>query len=157
MFLSCLILTLVFFSVSQQTLALLLTTMVDVFGKNSQTQVPVEASQIADLIDFLWAYSIPEHGFIWLFKWLVVLDFNVACLFWSLWSNGCSHHVVHYEGQGGAVQSSSKPRPDILALIGRAADSLRPDVQHLLSHLRTDPNTSIYAAAHQNAAKTNTS
>lgn len=103
-----------------KTLALLLTTMVDVFGKNSQTQVPVEASQIADLIDFL-------------------------------------HHVVHYEGQGGAVQSSSKPRPDILALIGRAADSLRPDVQHLLSHLRTDPNTSIYAAAHQNAAKTNTS
>ncbi|KAF3591826.1 hypothetical protein DY000_02023567 [Brassica cretica] len=103
-----------------KTLALLLSTMVDVFGKNSQTQVPVEASQIADLIDFL-------------------------------------HHVVHYEGQGGAVQSSSKPRPDILALIGRAADSLRPDVQHLLSHLRTDPNSSIYAAAHQNTAKTNTS
>ncbi|KAJ0237378.1 Mediator of RNA polymerase II transcription subunit 23 [Hirschfeldia incana] len=103
-----------------KTLALLLSTMVDVFGKNSQTQVPVEASQIADLIDFL-------------------------------------HHVVHYEGQGGAVQSISKPRPDILALIGRAADSLRPDVQHLLSHLRTDPNTSIYAAAHQNTAKTNTS
>ncbi|KAG2320940.1 hypothetical protein Bca4012_056042 [Brassica carinata] len=103
-----------------KTLALLLSTMVDVFGKNSQTQVPVEASQIADLIDFL-------------------------------------HHVVHYEGQGGAVQSSSKPRPDVLALIGRAADSLRPDVQHLLSHLRTDPNTSIYAAALQNTAKTNTS
>ncbi|KAJ4889682.1 Mediator of RNA polymerase II transcription subunit 23 [Raphanus sativus] len=103
-----------------KTLALLLSTMVDVFGKNSQTQVPVEASQIADLIDFL-------------------------------------HHVVHYEGQGGAVQSSSKPRPDILALIGRAADSLRPDVQHLLSHLRTDPNSSIYAAALQNTAKTNTS
>ena len=72
-------------------------------------------------------------------------------------SNGCRHHVVHYEGQGGAVQSSSKPRADTLALIGRAADSLRPDVQHLLSHLRTDPNTSIYAAAHQNTAKTNTS
>ncbi|CAH2033702.1 unnamed protein product [Thlaspi arvense] len=103
-----------------KTLALLLSTMVDVFGKNSQTQVPVEASQIADLIDFL-------------------------------------HHVVHYEGQGGAVQSSSKPRPDILALIGRAADALRPDVQHLLSHLKTDPNSSIYAAAHQNTAKTNTS
>ncbi|KAF3609254.1 hypothetical protein DY000_02046273 [Brassica cretica] len=103
-----------------KTLALLLSTMVDVFGKNSQTPVPVEASQIADLIDFL-------------------------------------HHVVHYEGQGGAVQSSSKPRPDTLALIGRAADSLRPDVQHLLSHLRTDPNSSIYAAAHQNTAKTNTS
>ncbi|KAF8083444.1 hypothetical protein N665_0772s0014 [Sinapis alba] len=103
-----------------KTLALLLSTMVDVFGKNSQTPVPVEASQIADLIDFL-------------------------------------HHVVHYEGQGGTVQSSSKPRPDTLALIGRAADSLRPDVQHLLSHLRTDPNSSIYAAAHQNTAKTNTS
>ncbi|CDY21426.1 BnaA09g30010D [Brassica napus] len=103
-----------------KTLALLLSTMVDVFGKNSQTPVPVEASQIADLIDFL-------------------------------------HHVVHYEGQGGAVQSSSKPRADTLALIGRAADSLRPDVQHLLSHLRTDPNSSIYAAAHQNTAKTNTS
>ncbi|CAH8386937.1 unnamed protein product [Eruca vesicaria subsp. sativa] len=103
-----------------KTLALLLTTMVDVFGKNSQTSVPVEASQIADLIDFL-------------------------------------HHVVHYEGQGGAVQSSSKARPDTLALIGRAADSLRPDVQHLLSHLRTDPNSSIYAAAHQNTGKTNTS
>ncbi|KAL0695236.1 hypothetical protein Bca4012_062416 [Brassica carinata] len=103
-----------------KTLALLLSTMVDVFGKNSQTPVPVEASQIADLIDFL-------------------------------------HHVVHYEGQGGAVQSSSKPRPDTLALVGRAADSLRPDVQHLLSHLRTDPNSSIYAAAHQNTTKTNTS
>ncbi|XP_024007851.1 mediator of RNA polymerase II transcription subunit 23 isoform X1 [Eutrema salsugineum] len=103
-----------------KTLALLLSTMVDVFGKNSQTPVPVEASQIADLIDFL-------------------------------------HHIVHYEGQGGAVQSSSKPRPDILALIGRAADSLRPDVQHLFSHLKTDPNSSIYAAAHQNTAKTSTS
>ncbi|CAN7094362.1 unnamed protein product [Brassica rapa subsp. narinosa] len=103
-----------------KTLALLLSTMVDVFGKNSQTPVPVEASQIADLVDFL-------------------------------------HHVVHYEGQGGAVQSSSKPRADTLALIGRAADSLRPDVQHLLSHLRTDPNSSIYAAAHQNTAKSNTS
>ncbi|KAJ0257673.1 Mediator of RNA polymerase II transcription subunit 23 [Hirschfeldia incana] len=101
-----------------KTLALLLSTMVDVFGKNSQT--PVEASQIADLIDFL-------------------------------------HNVVHYEGQGGAVQSSSKPKPDTLALLGRAADSLRPDVQHLLSHLRTDPNSSIYAAAQQNTAKTNTS
>ncbi|KFK44411.1 hypothetical protein AALP_AA1G253700 [Arabis alpina] len=103
-----------------KTLTLLLSTLVDVFGKNSQTTVPVEASQIADLIDFL-------------------------------------HHVVHYEGQGGAVQTSSKPRPDILALIGKAADSLRPDVQHLLSHLKTDPNSSIYASAHQNTAKTNTS
>lgn len=75
----------------------------------------------------------------------------------SLWiSNCCRHHVVHYEGQGGAVQTSSKPRPDVLALIGRAADSLRPDVQHLLSHLKTDPSSSIYAAAHQNTAKTST-
>ncbi|KAL1194124.1 Mediator of RNA polymerase II transcription subunit 23 [Cardamine amara subsp. amara] len=103
-----------------KTLTLLLSTMVDVFGKNAQTIAPVEASQIADLIDFL-------------------------------------HHIIHYEGQGGAVQTSSKPRPDILALIGRAADSLRPDVQHLLSHLKTDPNSSIYAAAHQNTAKTSTS
>ncbi|CAN8313026.1 unnamed protein product [Cochlearia groenlandica] len=101
-----------------KTLTLLLSTLVDVFGKNSQTAVPVEASQIVDLIDFL-------------------------------------HHVVHYEGQGGAVQSSSKPRLDILALIGRAADSLRPDVQHLLSHLKTDPSSSIYAAAHHNTPKTN--
>ncbi|XP_019091037.1 PREDICTED: mediator of RNA polymerase II transcription subunit 23-like [Camelina sativa] len=103
-----------------KTLALLLSALVDVFGKNAQTTAPVEASQIADLIDFL-------------------------------------HHIIHYEGQGGAVQTNSKPRPDILVLIGRVADSLRPDVQHLLAHLKTDPNFSIYAAAHQNTAKTNTS
>lgn len=59
-----------------------------------------------------------------------------------------SHHVVHYEGQGGPVQASSKPRPEVLVLIGRAAESLRPDVQHLLSHLKPDVNSSIYAATH---------
>lgn len=59
-----------------------------------------------------------------------------------------SHHVIHYEGQGGPVQASSKPRPDVLALIGRAAESLRPDIQHLLSHLNTDVNSSVYAASH---------
>lgn len=38
---------------SFQTLSLLLNTMVDVFGRNSQTSTAVEASEIADLIDFL--------------------------------------------------------------------------------------------------------
>ncbi|XP_010552683.1 PREDICTED: mediator of RNA polymerase II transcription subunit 23 [Tarenaya hassleriana] len=100
-----------------KTLTLLLSTMVDVFGKHVQPAVPVEASHITDLIDFLY-------------------------------------HIVHYEGQGGAVQASSKPRPDVLALIGRAADSLRPDVQHLLSHLKPDANSSVYAAAsHPNLSK----
>lgn len=59
-----------------------------------------------------------------------------------------SHHVVHYEGQGGPVQASSKPRPEVLVLIGRAAESLHPEVQHLLSHLKPDVNSSIYAATH---------
>ena len=59
-----------------------------------------------------------------------------------------SHHVVHYEGQGGPVQANSKPRPEVLALCGRASENLRPDVQHLLSHLKTDVNSSIYAATH---------
>ncbi|KAK1374680.1 Mediator complex, subunit Med23 [Heracleum sosnowskyi] len=58
------------------------------------------------------------------------------------------HHVIHYEGQGGPVQPNSKPRAEVLALFGRALESLRPDVQHLLSHLKTDVNTSIYAATH---------
>ncbi|KAI4373214.1 hypothetical protein MLD38_011365 [Melastoma candidum] len=58
------------------------------------------------------------------------------------------HHVVHYEGQGGPVQANSKPRPEILALISRACESLRPDLQHLLSHLKTDVNSSVYAATH---------
>lgn len=60
----------------------------------------------------------------------------------------CRHHIVHYEGQGGAVQASSKPRAEVLALIGRAAESFHPDLQHLLTHLKPDVNTSIYAATH---------
>ncbi|XP_051146018.1 mediator of RNA polymerase II transcription subunit 23 [Andrographis paniculata] len=85
----------------------LLSVMADVFGKNVQSQAPVEASEISDIIDFL-------------------------------------HHIVHYEGQGGPVQPSSKPRAEILALIGRAAENLRPDVQHLLTHLKNDVNCSVY-------------
>lgn len=98
-------------SLFNKTLTLLLSVMVDVFGRNSQPSHPVEASEIADLIDFL-------------------------------------HHVIHYEGQGGPVQANSKPRPEALALCGRASESLRPDVQHLLSHLKPDVNSSIYAATH---------
>ncbi|GAB2279958.1 Mediator of RNA polymerase II transcription subunit 23 [Dionaea muscipula] len=94
-----------------KTLSLLLSILVDVFGKNSQTSVPVQASEITDLIDFL-------------------------------------HHVIHYEGQGGPVQTNSRPRVEVLALFARASESLRPDVQHLLSHLKTDVNSSIYAATH---------
>ncbi|CAL5396762.1 unnamed protein product [Camellia sinensis] len=94
-----------------KTLSLLLNIMVDVFGKKSQLSTPVEASDIADLIDFIY-------------------------------------HVVHYEGQGGPVQANSKPRYEVLALCGRALENLRPDVQHLLSHLKTDINSSIYAATH---------
>lgn len=63
-----------------------------------------------------------------------------------------SHHVVHYEGQGGPVQGTSKPRPDVLALCGRALENLREDVRHLLSHLTTDVNSSIYAATHPKMA-----
>ncbi|KAK4596788.1 hypothetical protein RGQ29_014717 [Quercus rubra] len=98
-------------SLFNKTLSLLLSVMVDVFGRNSQPSIPVEASEIADLIDFL-------------------------------------HHVIHYEGQGGPVQANSKPRPEALALCGRASESLCPDVQHLLSHLKPDVNSSIYAATH---------
>ncbi|XP_024994314.1 mediator of RNA polymerase II transcription subunit 23 isoform X2 [Cynara cardunculus var. scolymus] len=58
------------------------------------------------------------------------------------------HHIIHYEGQGGPVQPNSKARPDVLALCGRAIEDLRTDVQHLLSHLKTDANGSIYAATH---------
>ncbi|XP_071694154.1 mediator of RNA polymerase II transcription subunit 23 [Rutidosis leptorrhynchoides] len=94
-----------------KTLELLLNMMVDVFGRNSQSSTPVEASEVTDLIDFLY-------------------------------------HIVHYEGQGGPVQPNSKARPDILALCGRAIENLRTDVQHLLSHLKTDANSSIYAATH---------
>ncbi|KAK6119989.1 hypothetical protein DH2020_046277 [Rehmannia glutinosa] len=96
---------------SKKILSLLLSVMVDVFGRNVQPSAPIEASEIADIIDFL-------------------------------------HHIVHYEGQGGPVQASSKPRAEVLALIGRAAESLRPDVQHLLTHLKADVNSSIYAATH---------
>ncbi|KAM3394800.1 mediator of RNA polymerase II transcription subunit 23 [Capsicum galapagoense] len=58
------------------------------------------------------------------------------------------HHVIHYEGQGGPVQASSKPRSEILALFGRAAENLRADVQHLFSHLNADSNSSVYASTH---------
>ncbi|CAN0873607.1 Mediator of RNA polymerase II transcription subunit 23 [Linum grandiflorum] len=58
------------------------------------------------------------------------------------------HHVVHYEGQGGAVQANSKPRAEVLALCGRAIENLRADVQHLLSHLSPHLNSSIYASTH---------
>uniref|UniRef100_A0A1D1XDU2 Mediator of RNA polymerase II transcription subunit 23 n=2 Tax=Anthurium amnicola TaxID=1678845 RepID=A0A1D1XDU2_9ARAE len=58
------------------------------------------------------------------------------------------HHAVMYEGQGGPVQSSSKPKPETLTLCGKVMDMLRPDVQHLICHLNTDPKSSIYAATH---------
>ncbi|KAF8040192.1 hypothetical protein BT93_B2427 [Corymbia citriodora subsp. variegata] len=103
-------------SLFNKTLTLLLTTLMDVFGKNSQPSNPVEASEIRDLIDFL-------------------------------------HHVVHYEGQIGPVQANSKPRPEVLTLLGRVSERLRPDVQHLFSHLRPDVNTSIYAATHPKIAQ----
>lgn len=94
-----------------KSLELLLSMMVDVFGKNTQPSTPVEASDITDLIDFL-------------------------------------HHIVHYEGQGGPVQPNSKITADVLALCGRAIENMRSDVQHLLSHLKTDTRNSIYAATH---------
>ncbi|KAK4741081.1 hypothetical protein SAY87_024669 [Trapa incisa] len=98
-------------SLFNKTLSVLLGVIVDVFGKRTQPPVPVEASEITDLIDFL-------------------------------------HHVVHYEAQGGPVQPSSRPRPDVLVLFSNVAESLRPDVQHLLSHLKPDVNSSIYAMPH---------
>ncbi|KAL8157605.1 mediator of RNA polymerase II transcription subunit 23-like [Apium graveolens] len=100
-------------SLFKKTLLMLLSVLVDVFGKNSQPSTPVKAADIVDIIDFL-------------------------------------HHVVHYEGQGGPVESTSKPRAEILVLFGKVVESLRPDVQHLLSHLKPDVNTSIYAATHPN-------
>lgn len=103
-------------SLFNKILTLLLTTLVDVFGKNAQPSNHVEASEIKDLIDFL-------------------------------------HHVVHYEGQGGPVQANSKPRPEVLALLGKTSERLRPDVQHLFSHLKPDINTSIYAATHPKLAQ----
>ncbi|KAM3243520.1 hypothetical protein ACQJBY_055449 [Aegilops geniculata] len=63
------------------------------------------------------------------------------------------HHAVMYEGQGGPVQSTSKPKVEILTLCGKLLDLLRPDVQHLLSHLKTDPTSSIYAATHPKLAQ----
>jgi mediator of RNA polymerase II transcription subunit 23 len=95
----------------KKTLSLLLSTLVDVFGRNSQPAAPVDASEIADIIDFL-------------------------------------HHVIHYEGQGGPVQPNSKSQPEVLAICAKAAESLRPDVQHLFSHLKPDINSSVYAATH---------
>ncbi|PKU68672.1 Mediator of RNA polymerase II transcription subunit 23 [Dendrobium catenatum] len=62
------------------------------------------------------------------------------------------HHAVMYEGQGGPVQTSSKPKPEILTLCGKVMELLRPDVQHLFTHLQTDPNSSIYAATHPKLA-----
>ncbi|KAL0921580.1 hypothetical protein M5K25_008666 [Dendrobium thyrsiflorum] len=62
------------------------------------------------------------------------------------------HHAVMYEGQGGPVQTSSKPKPEILTLCGKVLELLRPDVQHLFTHLQTDPNSSIYAATHPKLA-----
>ncbi|GER48767.1 hypothetical protein STAS_25958 [Striga asiatica] len=99
-------------------LSLLLSVMADVFGRNVQPPAPIEASEIADIIDFL-------------------------------------HHIVHYEGQGGPVQASSKPRPEVLGLMGRAAETLRPDIQHLLTHLKADVNSSVYAATHPKFAQNN--
>ncbi|KAJ6791401.1 mediator of RNA polymerase II transcription subunit 23 [Iris pallida] len=58
------------------------------------------------------------------------------------------HHAVMYEGQGGPVQSTSKPKFEILTLCSKVMELLRPDVRHLFTHLTTDPNSSIYAATH---------
>ncbi|KAM7270808.1 hypothetical protein ACFE04_030022 [Oxalis oulophora] len=98
-------------SLFKKTLILLLSTLVDVFGRNSQPTATVEASEIVDIVDFL-------------------------------------HHVIHYEGQGGPVQPNSKAHPEVLVLCAKAAESLRPDVQHLFSHLKPDINSSVYAATH---------
>ncbi|KAK9115147.1 hypothetical protein Syun_021944 [Stephania yunnanensis] len=58
------------------------------------------------------------------------------------------HHALLYEGQGGPVQTTSKPKPETLTMCAKAIEMLRPDVQHLLFHIQTDPNSSIYAATH---------
>ncbi|KAK9105927.1 hypothetical protein Scep_022771 [Stephania cephalantha] len=58
------------------------------------------------------------------------------------------HHALLYEGQGGPVQTTSKPKPETLTMCAKAIEMLRPDVQHLLFHMQTDPNSSIYAATH---------
>jgi mediator of RNA polymerase II transcription subunit 23 len=126
---------------SFQTLSLLLNTMVDVFGRNSQTSTAVEASEIADLVDFLWVFVIWNFH-LYDLKFHIFEELSLTKLVFV------SHHVVHYEGQGGPVQANSKPKAEVLALCGRAAESLRPDLQHLLSHLKPDMNSSIYAATH---------
>ncbi|PIA26633.1 hypothetical protein AQUCO_09100060v1 [Aquilegia coerulea] len=58
------------------------------------------------------------------------------------------YHLILYEGQGGPVQTNSKPKLDTLATCGKLMEILRSDIQHLLCHLWIDPNTSIYAATH---------
>eukprot|EP01018_Ginkgo_biloba_P037257 Gb_41520 [translate_table: standard] len=57
------------------------------------------------------------------------------------------HHAVLYEVQGSA-QNGGKPKQETLSLCSKAVEHLRPDLQHLLRHLTTDPNSSIYAATH---------
>ncbi|EYU34510.1 hypothetical protein MIMGU_mgv11b019516mg [Erythranthe guttata] len=51
------------------------------------------------------------------------------------------------------AKANNKPRAEVLALIGRAIESLRPDVQHLLRHLTTDVNYSVCAATHPTLVK----
>lgn len=51
------------------------------------------------------------------------------------------------------MQSNSKPRPEVLALIARVAENLRPDVKHLLRHLKPDADASIYAATYTKMAQ----
>lgn len=63
------------------------------------------------------------------------------------------HHAVMYEGQGGPVQSTSKPKLEILTLCGKVMELFRPDVQHLFMHLQTNPGSSIYAATHPKLAQ----
>uniref|UniRef100_A0A0D6R491 Mediator complex subunit 23 n=1 Tax=Araucaria cunninghamii TaxID=56994 RepID=A0A0D6R491_ARACU len=94
----------------KKTLALLFSVLGDVFGRNSQTSIPVEPTEISDLIDFL-------------------------------------HHAVMYEAQTSA-QNGGKPKPEILSLCSKAVELLRPELQHLLCHLTTDTNSSMYAATH---------
>ncbi|KAL4196781.1 hypothetical protein AMTRI_Chr04g247940 [Amborella trichopoda] len=62
------------------------------------------------------------------------------------------HHAVISEGQG-TVQSNTKPRPETLTLCGKAVEMLRPELQHLLCHLKPDPNSSVYAATHPKLAQ----
>eukprot|EP00252_Welwitschia_mirabilis_P010175 TRINITY_DN23348_c0_g1_i1.p1 TRINITY_DN23348_c0_g1~~TRINITY_DN23348_c0_g1_i1.p1 ORF type:complete len:1136 (+),score=169.95 TRINITY_DN23348_c0_g1_i1:69-3476(+) len=57
------------------------------------------------------------------------------------------HHAVLYEAQG-STQNGAKPKPETLSLCMKAVEHLHPELQHLLRHLTTDPNSSIYAATH---------